>query len=61
MAKQRYKPEQIVPLRAFDTVLTRVPLLRWLAWNVVMWGEKAAVQKAEVEFPCSLLNRGRGR
>jgi 2-polyprenyl-3-methyl-5-hydroxy-6-metoxy-1,4-benzoquinol methylase len=29
------------PLCAVDQVLTRVPLLRRLAWNMVMWGEKA--------------------
>ena len=29
------------PLRALDAALTRVPLVRWLAWNVVMWGEKS--------------------
>jgi SAM-dependent methyltransferase len=29
------------PLRAADTVLTRIPVLRWLAWNIVIWGEKA--------------------
>ena len=29
-----------IPLRALDTVLTRVPMVRWLAWNMVMWGEK---------------------
>ena len=29
-----------IPLREFDKVLTRVPLVRWLAWNMVMWGEK---------------------
>ncbi len=29
------------PLRAADTALTRIPALRWLAWNMVMWGEKA--------------------
>jgi SAM-dependent methyltransferase len=29
------------PLRSLDAVLTRVPLLRWLAWNIVMWGEKS--------------------
>lgn len=28
-------------LRALDVTLTRIPLVRWLAWNVVMWGEKA--------------------
>jgi SAM-dependent methyltransferase len=29
-----------MPLRALDSVLTHVPLVRWLSWNVVMWGEK---------------------
>ena len=29
------------PLRAMDTALTRIPLVRWLAWNIVLWGEKA--------------------
>jgi SAM-dependent methyltransferase len=29
------------PLRAADVVLTRIPVLRWLAWNIVIWGEKA--------------------
>jgi ubiquinone/menaquinone biosynthesis C-methylase UbiE len=29
------------PLRAADALLTRLPLVRWLAWNIVMWGEKA--------------------
>ncbi len=28
------------PLRATDAFLTRLPLVRWLAWNMVMWGEK---------------------
>jgi SAM-dependent methyltransferase len=28
------------PLRAIDAALTRLPLLRWMAWNMVMWGEK---------------------
>jgi ubiquinone/menaquinone biosynthesis C-methylase UbiE len=39
----RETPERLgwwVPLRALDAVLTRIPLVRWLAWNVVMWGEK---------------------
>jgi SAM-dependent methyltransferase len=31
-----------MPLRTLDKFLTRVPLVRWLAWNMVMWGEKAA-------------------
>jgi 2-polyprenyl-3-methyl-5-hydroxy-6-metoxy-1,4-benzoquinol methylase len=29
------------PLRAMDSALTRIPIVRWLAWNMVMWGEKA--------------------
>lgn len=28
------------PLRWLDGVLTRLPLVRWLAWNVVLWGRK---------------------
>jgi ubiquinone/menaquinone biosynthesis C-methylase UbiE len=28
------------PLRALDGLLTRLPLVRWLAWNVVIWGRK---------------------
>ncbi len=40
----REKREQLwwwTPLRSLDGVLTRLPLVRWLAWNVVMWGEKS--------------------
>jgi SAM-dependent methyltransferase len=29
-----------MPLEAIDRVLTRIPLVRRLAWNMVMWGEK---------------------
>jgi SAM-dependent methyltransferase len=29
-----------MPLRYLDSVLTRLPLVRWLSWNVVMWGQK---------------------
>jgi SAM-dependent methyltransferase len=32
------------PLRGLDTVLTRIPLARWLAWNVVMWGTKPVIE-----------------
>lgn len=28
------------PLRSIDKILTRIPGLRWLSWNMVMWGEK---------------------
>jgi SAM-dependent methyltransferase len=31
-----------MPLSTLDRVLTRIPFVRWLSWNVVMWGEKAA-------------------
>jgi len=34
------------PLRAIDAALTRLPLLRWMAWNMVMWGEKGASRPA---------------
>jgi SAM-dependent methyltransferase len=42
----REKPERLrwwLPLRVLDSALTRVPLLRWLAWNVVIWGQKTAL------------------
>jgi 2-polyprenyl-3-methyl-5-hydroxy-6-metoxy-1,4-benzoquinol methylase len=29
-----------MPLRSMDTFLTRIPILKWLCWNMVMWGEK---------------------
>jgi SAM-dependent methyltransferase len=32
-----------LPLRSLDSILTRVPLIRWLAWNVIIWGEKQGV------------------
>jgi len=41
----RETPESLrwwMPLRALDRALTRVPGLRWLAWNMVMWGQKPA-------------------
>jgi hypothetical protein len=28
------------PLRAVDRLLTRLPWVRWLGWNVVLWGRK---------------------
>lgn len=40
----REKPETLrwwMPLRALDQVLARIPLIRWLAWNVVIWGRKS--------------------
>jgi len=27
-------------LSSLDRVLTRIPGVRWLAWNMVMWGQK---------------------
>lgn len=41
----RETPESLwwwMPLRALDGILTRIPLVRWLAWNMVIWGEKPA-------------------
>lgn len=29
-----------MPLRKLDELLTHVPVIRWLAWNIVLWGEK---------------------
>jgi 2-polyprenyl-3-methyl-5-hydroxy-6-metoxy-1,4-benzoquinol methylase len=29
-----------MPLRSLDRILTRLPLVRWLSWNIVMWGQK---------------------
>jgi 2-polyprenyl-3-methyl-5-hydroxy-6-metoxy-1,4-benzoquinol methylase len=40
----RETPESLswwMPLRALDALLTRIPAVRWLAWNMVMWGQKA--------------------
>jgi 2-polyprenyl-3-methyl-5-hydroxy-6-metoxy-1,4-benzoquinol methylase len=31
-----------MPLRTLDRLLTRIALVRWLAWNVVIWGRKAS-------------------
>jgi SAM-dependent methyltransferase len=40
----RETPRQLwwwMPLRSLDRVLARLPLVRWMAWNVVMWGQKS--------------------
>lgn len=29
-----------LPLRSLDSALTRIPFLRYLSWNIVMWGTK---------------------
>jgi SAM-dependent methyltransferase len=39
----RETPETLgwwMPLHALDRVLTSAPGVRWMAWNMVMWGEK---------------------
>jgi SAM-dependent methyltransferase len=39
----RETPERLrwwVPLRWLDSLFTRLPIVRWLAWNVVIWGRK---------------------
>ena len=41
----RETPESLswwMPLRSLDALLTRIPAVRWLAWNMVMWGRKEA-------------------
>ena len=51
----RETPESLrwwVPLRALDRALTRIPGLRWMAWNMVMWGQKPegrAISATEVD------------
>jgi 2-polyprenyl-3-methyl-5-hydroxy-6-metoxy-1,4-benzoquinol methylase len=40
----RETPESLswwMPLRSLDALLTQIPVVRWLAWNMVMWGQKA--------------------
>jgi SAM-dependent methyltransferase len=40
----RERPESLWwfrPLQSIDTLLARIPLVRRLAWNMVMWGRKA--------------------
>ncbi len=34
-------PSWFGPLQSLDAALLRLPALRWLAWNIVMWGRKA--------------------
>jgi SAM-dependent methyltransferase len=29
-----------LPFQALDSILCRLPLLRWWSWNIVMWGSK---------------------
>jgi SAM-dependent methyltransferase len=36
-----------LPLSAADRLLTRLPGLRRLAWNIVIWGEKPAVEEPD--------------
>ena len=33
-----------MPLRTIDRAFTRIPLVRWLCWNIVMWGQKGTEQ-----------------
>lgn len=40
----RERPERLrwwMPLKDLDRVLTRIPLVRWLSWNLVIWGQKS--------------------
>jgi len=39
-----------MPLRALDRILTRLPIVRWLAWNMVMWGEKGSIGAVTSNF-----------
>lgn len=31
-----------IPLKGIDSILTRIPVVRWMAWSVVMWGRRAS-------------------
>ena len=49
----RESPERLrwwIALRVLDRAVTRLPLVRWLAWNMVMWGEKGAPGAATSNF-----------
>jgi 2-polyprenyl-3-methyl-5-hydroxy-6-metoxy-1,4-benzoquinol methylase len=49
----RETPERLrwwMPLRILDGVITRLPIVRWLAWNMVMWGEKGTAEARESNF-----------
>ena len=48
------------PLAALDRVLTRLPGVRWLAWNVVMTGTKPAGCEAATESLARLSRQVRG-
>lgn len=39
-----------MPLLILDGVITRLPIVRWLAWNMVMWGEKRTRKAGESNF-----------
>lgn len=39
-----------MPLLILDGVITRLPIVRWLAWNMVMWGEKRTRKGGEANF-----------
>ena len=50
----RETPETLrwwAPLASLDRLLTRVPGLRWLSWNVVMWGQKPLANDRQKEPP----------
>jgi 2-polyprenyl-3-methyl-5-hydroxy-6-metoxy-1,4-benzoquinol methylase len=36
-----------MPLRLLDALLTRLPLVRYLSWNIVMWGAKRVPPRCE--------------
>ncbi len=37
------------PLCAIDSLLTRVPGMRWLAWNAVIWGQKSGAKTGQYD------------
>jgi 2-polyprenyl-3-methyl-5-hydroxy-6-metoxy-1,4-benzoquinol methylase len=40
LAEQHAKLGWWRPLLRLDAILTRIPGLRWLSWNIVLWGQK---------------------
>ena len=49
-----------MPLRFADEVLTRIPGVRWLAWNTVIWGQKAPTSDQRPEHKNASIPSGNG-
>jgi SAM-dependent methyltransferase len=49
-----------MPLRFADELLTRIPGIRWLAWNTVIWGQKALTSDQRPELKNASIPGGNG-